>query len=63
VQLAVEQTELRDKYKHKSVAEQHSLDISWEILMRDQVSLALCHSGRYAASFPQYDFAFLQLLV
>jgi hypothetical protein len=37
VQLAIEDIALRDRYKNKSVAEQHSLDLSWEILMRDQV--------------------------
>lgn len=27
---------MRDKYRNKSVAEQNSLDISWELLMDDQ---------------------------
>ncbi|CAB9526583.1 Receptor-type guanylate cyclase gcy [Seminavis robusta] len=36
VQLAVEQPDLRDKYNNKSVAEQNSLDLAWDLLMDDK---------------------------
>ena len=35
-QLAAEDKELADKYNNKSIAEQHSLDISWELFMQPQ---------------------------
>ena len=35
-QLAVEDEKLADKYHNKSIAEQHSLDISWELFMQPQ---------------------------
>ena len=35
-QLAVENTSMRDKYRNKSIAEQHSLDIAWDLLMEDR---------------------------
>ena len=36
VQLAKEQPELADYYRNKSVAEQNSLDIAWDLLMTDR---------------------------
>ena len=36
VQLMKEQPEVADLYKHKSVAEQNSLDLSWNLFMSDQ---------------------------
>lgn len=35
-QLAVEDKVLAEKYQNKSVAEQHSLDLSWELFMQPQ---------------------------
>ena len=35
-QLAKEDKEMGDKYRNKSVAEQHSLDLSWDLLMDDK---------------------------
>ena len=35
-QLGIEEAQMADKYKSKSIAEQHSLDITWSILMRDE---------------------------
>ena len=35
-QLATEEKELAEKYQNKSIAEQHSLDISWELFMQPQ---------------------------
>ena len=36
MQLAVEAPEMATRYDKKSVAEQNSLDLSWEILMEDR---------------------------
>jgi hypothetical protein len=36
VQLCKEAPELADHYHHKSVAEQHSFDVSWDLLMDDK---------------------------
>ncbi|CAB9511299.1 Receptor-type guanylate cyclase gcy [Seminavis robusta] len=36
MQLSTEDKELGDRYSNKSVAEQNSLDLSWEILMEDR---------------------------
>jgi hypothetical protein len=36
MQLIKEQQEMGEKYKNKSVAEQNSLDISWDLLMQDK---------------------------
>eukprot|EP00522_Entomoneis_paludosa_P013117 CAMPEP_0172452292 /NCGR_PEP_ID=MMETSP1065-20121228/10005_1 /TAXON_ID=265537 /ORGANISM="Amphiprora paludosa, Strain CCMP125" /LENGTH=1141 /DNA_ID=CAMNT_0013204333 /DNA_START=182 /DNA_END=3604 /DNA_ORIENTATION=+ len=37
-QLAKEEKHMADTYKQKSVAEQHSLDVSWSVLMREDFS-------------------------
>ena len=43
MQLIEEQKEMADKYRNKSVAEQNSLDLSWELLMaEDFVNLRNC---------------------
>lgn len=43
MQLMVETPELAALYNNKSIAEQNSLDLSWEILMQDQFEeLRLC---------------------
>ena len=34
-QLAKEDIEMRDKYRNKSIAEQHSLDLAWDLLMEE----------------------------
>jgi 3'5'-cyclic nucleotide phosphodiesterase len=39
VQLAKEDPLMAELYKNKSVAEQHSLDIAWEVLMRHDFAL------------------------
>ena len=39
VQLAIEQPELAKYYRHKSVAEQNSLDIAWDLLMTDRFKM------------------------
>jgi len=36
LQLAKEQPELAQHYRHKSLAEQHSFDISWDVFMADR---------------------------
>lgn len=36
MQLAVEAPEMAERYDKKSVAEQNSLDLSWDILMEDR---------------------------
>ena len=36
MQLGKEQPDMAIKYKNKSLAEQNSLDMSWEILMKPQ---------------------------
>jgi hypothetical protein len=36
VQLAKEEAHMADRYRNKSIAEQNSLDISWNVLMSDQ---------------------------
>ena len=34
--LAEENPEMGDKYKHRSVAEQNSVDIAWDLLLQDK---------------------------
>lgn len=36
MQLAVEAPTMADRYKNKSIAEQHSVELAWEILMEDR---------------------------
>jgi hypothetical protein len=43
MQLAKENPELGERYKNKSIAEQNSLDLAWDLLMNDQfMSLRNC---------------------
>lgn len=48
-QLVKEGTELAKKYDGKSVAEQHSVDIAWNLLMEP------CFSDLQACIFPDLD--------
>lgn len=42
-QLSLEKPELKNKYNNKSVAEQNSLDISWDLLMEDRFAVLRKH--------------------
>jgi 3'5'-cyclic nucleotide phosphodiesterase len=55
-QLVTENIELAERYKGKSVAEQNSIDLAWNLLLKDEYKellLAICHTKSEFVQFRQ----------
>ena len=59
MQLAVEDPDMAERYEKKSLAEQNSLDLSWDLLMEDQFASL----RRYLFASEEELLRFRQLIV